>query len=85
MDLILSVDGRGMYVLTEKLPVRAEVDGTGRDDLYIVPDDGLGLRHLCPGGVEMIFGGNLRLKRFQCVEVRLVGTICGEVMEVAKQ
>ena len=82
MELWLSMDARGMYVLTEKPTIRAEVDGTGRDDVYFAIGDGLGLRYLCPGVVEAVFAGTLKLRRFQAVRVRLVGEVVGEVSDV---
>ena len=84
MELWLSRDARKMYTLTETPPVLAEVDATGRDDIFPRPGDGLGLRHLCPTVTEVMFGKGLTLKRFQCVRVRLVGEVIGEVMEVAR-
>ena len=84
MDLWLSMDARGMYVLTENPPVRCEVDATGRDDIFPRPGDGLGLRHLCPAVTEAMFGKHLQLNRFGLVRVALTGIVIGSTMSVQK-
>lgn len=68
INLFLSRQANGQYMLTDKLPDRCEIDGTGRDDYYVAKGDRVGQRHFCPllAGVAEV-----KLKRLESVPVRV--------------
>jgi len=63
----------GRHMITEICPIREFVGCTGKRDLYVVPGDGLGYRHLCEESVLLLFG--LRLKPLECRRVWIMGGV----------
>ena len=71
MKLTLTRQHDGNYTLTRYPPRIETVHGTGHCDVYLVPGEPIGIRHLCPGGVKAIFG--LELRHLESVPVTVEG------------
>lgn len=46
-------------MLTQYKPELKRVGQTEEEDLYVVPGDGIGYRHMCPWSAQRIFGVEL--------------------------
>jgi len=74
MNLHLSRQADGRYMLTALPPIRAAVRGAGgAEDLYLRAGEPIGIRHLCQGGVRALFG--VELKPLESVRVELTGHV----------
>lgn len=67
----LSREASGLYMLSHGRPVVAPVGNTGEVSLYVPPGDPIGLRHLCPWGVKVIWG--VELEPLESVVVSIEG------------
>jgi hypothetical protein len=77
--LYLTRQHNGHYLLSFFEPVIAPVRGAGHDDAYVRTGDPVGVRHLCPGGVKLIFG--MDLPPLKPVRVTLLGDPLGDFPE----
>lgn len=68
IECYLTRRGNGQYMLTTKKAIRATVEGTGKDDMYIDAGDPLGVNNLCVGGVKWAYGS---LNRFESDKISL--------------
>lgn len=46
-------------MLTMKKPVLAKVGRSEEQDLYVLPGDGIGFRHMCPWSAKAIWNAEL--------------------------
>lgn len=76
MELWLSRQANGSYMLTDKKPVIGEVGTTGYRDLYVAVGDSVGIRHMCPRGAQGLFG--VKLRRLESVRVELSGRVAAK-------
>ncbi len=63
----------GNYMVTATKPVMTEVMGTGVKDAYIEPGEPIGVRHLCPLGVRMMWG--IELAKCESRRVKFTGEL----------
>lgn len=47
MELYLTRQHNGLYMLTKYPPIIQDIDGVGVKDAYIVPGEPIGLRNVC--------------------------------------
>ncbi len=71
MQLYLSRQANGLYMLTELEPRKVLVNGTTKFDLYVPEGDRIGLRNLC--GVSLYILHAEQLKRLETIKVNLEG------------
>lgn len=87
INLYLSRQANGQYMLSDKPPIRHEVDGTGQDDFYPEPGDRFFVRNFCKllaavalckvdptnGELEMVGEAlkKAKLRRLESVPVRV--------------
>lgn len=71
MKLWLSRESSGHYTLSVFKPIKLHVYGTDKEELYLVPGESFGVRHLCPRGTFAVFG--VKINRLESVEVELHG------------
>lgn len=71
----LSRSASGLYMLTKFKPTLENVMGTNISDLYVFPGDPIGVKHLCPGAVKMVFNMKEDLDRLEIVDMKIGGEI----------
>jgi hypothetical protein len=76
MNLFLSRQANGQYMLTAVVPKRHRVGNTAIDDLYIRPGEPIGYRNMCPASVEMLLPGFRHLQPLQTIEVEISAKVC---------
>jgi len=67
----LSRQRNGLYMLTQHKPIKKNVGRTNEEDLYVLPGDGIGYRHMCAWSAERIFGVQLEL--LESIRVWMLG------------
>lgn len=74
MELWLTRQMNGMYMLTYHPPVIAEVEGRGYKDAYVPPGDPVGIRNFCDL-ILKVAGLEGQLNRLDSVKIYLTGNI----------
>lgn len=74
MELWLTRQMNGMYMLTYHKPIIAEVTGRGYMDAYVPPGDPVGIRNFCDLILKV---SNLegKLNRLESIKIHLTGNI----------
>ena len=74
MELYLTRQMNGQYMLTYYKPIIADVEGRGFKDAYVAPGDPIGIRNFCDLILKVV---NLdgQLKRLESIKVFLTGNI----------
>ena len=71
MEMYLSRQANGLYMLTEFEPLRKKVGQTDKEDFYVPPGDSIGIRNLCNIALWILKAD--KLKRMETVKVDLTG------------
>jgi len=74
----LTLQRNGQFMLTKYKPLIERVKGTRHEDVYMIPGEPLGIRHLCRGGVLMITGGNIKVQELallDSIEIHLTALV----------
>lgn len=74
MELWLTRQRNGMYMLTFNKPIIADVEGRGYKDAYVPPGDPVGIRNFCDLILKLI-GTESRLNRLDSVKIELDGKL----------
>ena len=80
MNVWISKQQNGSYLMTRFKPILERVTGTHHADLYVRPGDPLGVRSLCPEGVAGLIGPETeqKIETFGSVYVNLSAEIVNE-------
>ena len=73
MQLYLSRQANGLYMLTEFEPIKSLVGTTDNYDLYVKEGDSIGIRNLC--NVSLYILNASRLNKLETVKVELSGKL----------
>lgn len=74
MEVWMTRQRNGQYMLTKYKPIMAEVEGRGYMDAYVVPGEPIGVRNLCDALLR-ILDRKVDLKRGESILVELSGRI----------
>ncbi len=74
MELYLTRQLNGQYMLTKYPPIIQDVDGVGKKDAYIVPGEPIGLRNVC-SLILRVVEINEDLPRLETRKVNLFGNL----------
>ena len=74
MELYLTRQHNGLYMLTRLKPMMAMVEGRNFEDAYIVPGEPVGMRNFCDLILKLI-GLDKPLKRGQSIKIQLSGKV----------
>lgn len=74
MEVWMTRQRNGQYMLTKYKPIMAEVEGRGYVDAYVVPGEPIGVRNLCDA-ILKILDRPVNLKRGEMVLVELSGKV----------
>lgn len=74
MELYLTRQLNGQYMLTKYPPIIQDVDGIGKKDAYIVPGEPIGLRNVC-NLILRVVEINEELPRLETRKVNLYGNL----------
>lgn len=74
MQLYLTRQHNGLYMLTKLKPTFADVQGTDFVDAYIQPGEPIGIRNLC-NMILVVLGINSPMKRCTTIEIELTGAV----------
>ena len=77
MELYLTRQHNGLYMLTKNKPVLTIVEGRDFQDSYIVPGEPVGMRNFCDLILKLI-GIEKPLKRGESIKIELFGKIIQE-------
>lgn len=74
MELWLTRQRNGMYMLTYHKPIICDVEGRGYQDAYVPPGDPVGIRNFCDLILKTV---NLegQLNRLESIKINLTGNI----------
>lgn len=72
MEMFLTRQRNGLYMLTKQKPIFAKVEGRDFEDAYFEPGEPIGIRNLCDLAL-MVFKLETPLKRGQTIKVLLQG------------
>ena len=76
--LWLGREDSGLYMLTGLRPDNDTIAGTDTRNLFVPTRDPVGLRHLCPNGIAMIW--NVVLEPLYIQRIQVWGEVIGEPM-----
>lgn len=74
MELWLTRQMNGMYMLTFNKPIIADVEGRGYRDAYVPPGDPVGIRNFCDIILKVV-GLEGKLNRLESIRIKLEGGI----------
>lgn len=74
MELWLTRQMNGMYMLTFNKPIIADVEGRGYRDAYVPPGDPVGIRNFCDMILKVV-GLEGKLNRLESIRIKLEGGI----------
>lgn len=74
MELYLTRQHNGLYMLTKMAPVSCRVEGRDFDDAYVAPGEPVGMRNFCDLILKLV-NIDKPLKRGQTVRIQLSGSI----------
>lgn len=74
MELWLTRQMNGMYMLTYHKPLIQEVEGRGYSDAYVPPGDPVGIRNFCDLILKVV-GLEGQLKKLESIRIKLEGGI----------
>ena len=74
MELYLTRQHNGLYMLTRLKPIMTLVEGRDFEDAYIVPGEPVGMRNFCDLILKLI-GIDKPLKRGQSIKIELTGKV----------
>jgi hypothetical protein len=74
MELWLTRQRNGMYMLTLNKPIIADVEGRGYQDAYVQPGDPIGMRNFCDLILKIV-GLEGKLNRLESIRINLEGGI----------
>lgn len=81
MEVWMTRQRNGQYMLTKYKPIMAMVEGRDYMDAYVVPGEPIGVRNLCDAILKML-DKPIQLKRGESILVELAGKII-EMFELA--
>lgn len=74
MEVWMTRQRNGQYMLTKYKPIIAQVEGRDYTDAYVVPGEPIGVRNLCDSLLK-ILDRKIELKRGESVLIELSGKI----------
>jgi hypothetical protein len=74
MEVWLTRQHNGQYMLTKYKPIMAQVEGRDYKDAYVMPGEPIGVRNLCDA-ILKILNQPVQLKRGESVLIELSGRI----------
>lgn len=74
MELFLTRQHNGLYMLTAKEPIMAKVDGREFEDAYVAPGEPVGMRNFCDLILKLLHI-ETPLKRGQTIRIKLDGSV----------
>lgn len=74
MELYLTRQHNGLYMLTKNKPIFQIVEGREFEDAYVTPGEPIGMRNFCDLILNLV-GLDKPLKRGECIRVELKGYI----------
>lgn len=74
MELWLTKQRNGQYMLTKYKPILAQVEGRDYTDAYVIPGEPIGVRNLCDA-ILAILDKPTNLKRGESILIELSGRI----------
>lgn len=74
MEVWMTRQRNGQYMLTKYKPIIAQVEGRDYTDAYVVPGEPIGVRNLCDSLLK-ILDRKIELKRGESILIELSGKI----------
>lgn len=74
MELWLTRQRNGLYMLTHNKPLIADVEGRGYQDVYVPPGDPVGIRNFCDLILKLV-GAEGKLDRLDSIKIELDGKL----------
>lgn len=74
MELYLTRQHNGLYMLTKYEPIFEKVEGRDFEDAYVKPGEPIGMRNFCDLILPLV-GLDKQLRRGESVKIELVGKI----------
>lgn len=74
MEVWMTRQRNGQYMLTKYKPIIAQVEGRDYTDAYVVPGEPIGVRNLCDSLLK-ILDRKIELKRGESILIELGGKI----------
>lgn len=74
MELYLTRQHNGLYMLTKNEPIFVTVEGKDFKDAYVSPGEPIGVRNFCDQILKLV-GIERHLKRGESIKIKLCGNV----------
>lgn len=80
MELYITRQKNGLYMLTKYRPIFCKVEGRDYEDAYVVPGEPVGMRNFCDLLLKLV-NHDKPLKRGETIKITLGGNVLSETNE----